>query len=191
MQAALGRPARFVLIEPQAACVARLRQLALDDAVVIDAALAEVEGEVELLSPGEGAGNASLFERRDTYFADQHFTPVAVRATTIDAVIAEHAPEGVDFCKLDVEGAEMAALQGATEALARRRVGAWAFEFGSANITSRVFFRDVWDLFTEHGYRLHRIVPGGRTTEVTSYYEDLEYFRGVTNYIAARDAPTT
>ncbi|MEO7272843.1 MAG: hypothetical protein ABIX28_16775 [Vicinamibacterales bacterium] len=39
-------------------------------------------------------------------------------------------------------------------------------------------------LLTGHGFDLHRIYPGGSTVRVSEYYEDLEYFRGVTNYLA-------
>ena len=57
-------------------------------------------------------------------------------------------------------------------------------EFGSGNITTRTFFHDIWDLLHPRGYQLARIAPGGRLIPVTEYYEDLEYFRGVTNYLA-------
>ncbi len=31
---------------------------------------------------------------------------------------------------------------------------------------TRIYFRDLWELLTGHGYRLHRIVPGGRLWSV-------------------------
>jgi hypothetical protein len=48
-----------------------------------------------------------------------------------------------------------------------------------------VFFKDCWDLITGHGYSLWRIVPGGRPVPVRAYREDLEHFRGVSNYIGS------
>jgi hypothetical protein len=51
-------------------------------------------------------------------------------------------------------------------------------------VNSRTFFRDFWELLIPLGFEIRRICPGGRTIGVKSYYEDLEMFRGVTNYIA-------
>jgi hypothetical protein len=62
------------------------------------------------------------------------------------------------------------------------------FEFGSGQINSRTFFHDFWDLLQPLGFALRRICPGGRTVPVDEYYEDLEYFRGVTNYLALAPA---
>jgi hypothetical protein len=51
-------------------------------------------------------------------------------------------------------------------------------------VNSRTFFRDFWELLAPLSFELRRICPGGKTTVVKSYYEDLEPFRGVTNYVA-------
>jgi len=60
------------------------------------------------------------------------------------------------------------------------------FEFGAPNIYSRTFFSDFWDLLTADGFRLDRILPGGRLLRIDSYSEELEHFRGVSNYLARR-----
>jgi hypothetical protein len=59
-----------------------------------------------------------------------------------------------------------------------------SFEFGGGNINSRTYFRDYWDLLTRHGYEIYRILPGGRRLQIVRYDEDMEYFRGVSNYVA-------
>lgn len=46
---------------------------------------------------------------------------VATRIETIDAFVAEHAPSSVDLIKLDVEWAEVAALEGARETITAHR----------------------------------------------------------------------
>lgn len=112
--------------------------------------------------------------------------PGVTKVVTLDSVIASERIEFVDFAKLDIEGHELFALRGAREALAERRIGALSFEFGSGNVNSRTFFRDYWDLLIPAGFRISRITPGGRRVPVPVpvYYEDLEYFRGVSNYVA-------
>jgi hypothetical protein len=103
---------------------------------------------------------------------------------SIDSFMEAHAIEFVDFMKMDIEGHELFALQGAARALARGAIRALSFEFGAGNINSRTFFRDYWDLLTKHGYEIYRVLPGGRTLRIVRYDEDLEYFRSVSNYVA-------
>jgi len=92
--------------------------------------------------------------------------------------------EFVDFMKMDIEGHEVFALRGAKRALAAGKIGALSFEFGCGNINSRTFLHDFWELLTGAGFELWRITPGGKEIQIDDYYEDLEYFRGATNYIA-------
>jgi hypothetical protein len=91
--------------------------------------------------------------------------------------------------KLDIEGAELSALLGAAASLSRGRIDTIAFEFGSANVYSRTFFRDFWQLLADAGFRLWRILPGGGLLAVDSYSEQLEHFRGVSNYLASVRRP--
>jgi Methyltransferase FkbM domain len=109
-----------------------------------------------------------------------------VPVVTLDAVIRDHNVAKIDLLKLDIEGAELAALCGSHDSLQGGIVSAIQFEFGSANIYSKTFFRDFWEILSPLGYRLSRILPGGRLLSVPEYSEDLEHFRGVSNYIAVR-----
>ena len=84
---------------------------------------------------------------------------------------------------MDLEGHELFALNGATTALKLGYIKALSFEFGAGNVNSRTFFRDFWELLTPLGFELRRICPGGVTVPVREYYEDLEFFRGVSNYV--------
>ena len=101
----------------------------------------------------------------------------------VDKLVSEKGLDHVDFLKMDIEGHELFALRGAIQSLSARRIKALSFEFGSGNINSRTFFRDFWDLLIPLGFELRRICPGGGTVVVKSYYENLEVFRGVSNYI--------
>jgi hypothetical protein len=107
-----------------------------------------------------------------------------VAMTTIDEILAERGIETVDMAKMDLEGHELFALRGAAQSLKTHRLRTLTFEFGTSNVNSRTFFRDFHDLLTGYGYRICRIYPGGKTVPILEYYEDLEFFRGVTNYIA-------
>jgi FkbM family methyltransferase len=176
--------ARLVMFEPAQGCRRHLQSLVSDRVKLVPLAIGAAPGTAQLWSSSETDGAASLHPRKDTYFAEAHFEPQQVEIISIDHYIAQTAVEQIDFMKLDIEGHELAALQGADAALSAGKVHALAFEFGAANLNSRTFFRDFWDYLKSRNFELQRIMPGGRLLPVREYSEDLEYFRGVTNYLA-------
>jgi FkbM family methyltransferase len=181
--------ATVVMFEPSAGCQKHLTPLVNERVKLIPLAVGAAPGSAQLWSSSETDGAASLHPRKDTYFAEAHFESQQVEITSIDHYLSanEHGP--IDFMKLDIEGHELAALQGADAALSSGRIRALAFEFGAANINSRTYFRDFWDYLKERRFDLSRILPGGRLSPVGEYSEDLEYFRGVTNYVAVCTRP--
>lgn len=184
---ALGR-GRYFAYEPQQACADRLKALDVPSLTIVQRAVSDRPGEMDLHSDSAGSVLASLYQRADSYL-DPQTQVERVAVTTVDDEIEAHGLDRVDFMKIDVEGAELGVLQGAQKALASHAIRTFSFEFGSANIYSRVFFRDLWDLISGHGYTLWRIVPGGRLIQQTAYREDLEHFRGVSNYVASVAIP--
>jgi|SRR6185369_1476932 FkbM family methyltransferase len=176
--------ARLFLFEPSPGCQAEIRRQALPYEALIPAAVGRKPGRASLHFSSPIDGSASLYQRGDSYFRDRAYDSIEVEVVTIDSMIEQHRLEFIDFIKMDIEGNELEALLGAETALAGRRIGALAFEFGSSNINSRTFFRDFWSLLTARGFALSRITPSGRLLPITAYYEDCEYFRGATNYLA-------
>lgn len=181
--------ARYILFEPQERCQGQLQRLALPHAQVVQAALGDHEGQAVLSGAEPGFGAAALYERHDTYFGDMGAHREQVRVVTLDHALEELGVDQVDLLKLDVEGAELSALRGADRALSKGMVRAVGFEFGSANIYSRTFFRDFWELLTPLGFRISRIVPGGGLLPIDCYSEEHEHFRGVSNYLAMMRRP--
>lgn len=181
----LFQESEIYLFEPQPACLDSLYALNLQRARIIPHAVSSSGGQrLQLFTPGDGAGTASLYERGDSYFQAETYSPIDVTTVTIDEVVAKHQVKRIDFMKLDVEGHELSALQGARKTLESQIVQALSFEFGSGNINSRTFFRDFWNLLSPLGFQMYRIQPCGRLQPIREYYEDCEYFRGVSNYVA-------
>ena len=180
----IGERGRWILVDPAAECCEALRKI--NGAEVIEAAVGEQAGKAKFYTPGDGSGFASLHERHDSHVRQEHLIlhELEVTLTTIDEILDQLGIEMVDMAKMDLEGHELFALRGAALSLKTHRIRTLTFEFGTSNVNSRTFFRDFFDLLTGYGYRLQRICPGGKTVPVLEYYEDLEYFRGVTNYIA-------
>jgi FkbM family methyltransferase len=178
----------FFMFEPQESCQEDLARLPIEHKVIVRAAVGEARGHATLYSPGPGAGNAALYNRRDTAFEQQIFSPVEVPIISLDNFIQENHLNQIDYLKIDVEGHELQVLNGCTESLSRGLIKAISFEFGTGNVNSRTYFRDFWDVLTHYNYAIRRILPGGRCYHLDRYYEDMEYFRGVSNYQAVYDA---
>lgn len=185
----LDRPeARFHLFECAPYCFAEIdrRLPGIPNGVVVKRAVTDIPGPVVLHLPSQGSGLASLHERQDVGVRKHEYEKVIVQSITLDAYSAAAAVDHLDLLKMDIEGHELFALKGAHKLLGRNAVQTIFFEFGSANVNSRTFFRDFWDMLTGYGFKFHRILPGGRVLAINRYTETLEYFRGATNYIADR-----
>jgi FkbM family methyltransferase len=179
--------ANLFQFEPSENCQQTIKALNLPNTTLIPCAVGREEGQASFYasSPIDPVDcSASLYKRRDGRWSEYKYDEKVVRVTTIDKVIDDYGIEFVDFIKLDIEGHELEALAGATKSLQNSKIGAFAFEFGASNINSKTFFRDFWDLFSQLDFAISRITPSGRLVPIKDYYEDLEYFRGATNYIA-------
>ncbi|MBE9167418.1 FkbM family methyltransferase [Pleurocapsales cyanobacterium LEGE 06147] len=175
---------RIFLFEPQPVCQQIISDKKIPNSTLIPKAVSSAKRSVKLCTPKPTAGIASLHQRRDSYFQDRDFTWIDVETVTIDDVVSSYNLTRVDFMKMDIEGHELEALKGAATSLANRVIRALSFEFGSGNVNSRTFFHDFWDLLHPLGYQIYRILPSSQLMHIKEYYEDCEYFRGVTNYIA-------
>lgn len=175
---------KVILFEPQDECVALLETLDLPGKTIVHGGVGDETGTREFFVGAPGWAAASFYRRDETFFADVEQRKITVPVFTIDDVMERERIDFADFVKLDIEGAELTALKGASKALAAGKIGALSLEFGSGNINSRTFFRDFWELLTGFGFEIDRVLPSGRRMRIVEYYEDLEYFRGVSNYVA-------
>jgi FkbM family methyltransferase len=116
--------ARVVAIEPQPACLELLRWMyRKDDAVtVVGAGVGEAEGHAAMLVSQRTPTVSSLSPvwvesvRRAPRFADVTWDDrTEVEVTTLDSLIQRFGRPA--FCKLDVEGSELAALMGLRQAI--------------------------------------------------------------------------
>jgi FkbM family methyltransferase len=173
---------RWLLVEPMAEYAEVLRRMS--NVMVIQAAVGEAEAAMQLYVPDRPSGWMSLHPRGDSFAHDENFSSRSVQVVKLDDLLQHKEVDHVDFLKMDLEGHELFALRGAQSYLEQRRVAALSFEFGSANVNSRTFFRDIWEYLRSFDYNIYRIIPGGRTIQVLHYDETLEFFRGATNYFA-------
>lgn len=89
-----------------------------------------------------------------------------VDAIALDTFCQEHQIETIDYLKLDVEGAESDALQGATQLLARQAIRFIQFEISQKMLEGlNRKAEDTFTLLAQHGYECHRIQPDGSIGE--------------------------
>jgi FkbM family methyltransferase len=138
---------------------------------------------VSLYSDKPGSGIASVFKRELGHYGVSMALEERVELRTLDDFCEEHRIDRVDLLKLDVEGNEMQALEGARAMMDRDAIDMIQFEFGGCNIDSRTYFRDFFYLL-EPRYRIHRILRNGLAL-VDTYGELHEVFT-TTNYLAIR-----
>lgn len=179
-------PSKLFLIwtEPQPACPKIILALNLANSILIPKVVSSKTTQVELYSDIPTYGLASLHQRQEINFKNNKFPSFAVDTITIDKIVAKYNLEYIDFIKIDIEGHELEALKGAAKSLARGMIKALVFEFGSVNVNGRTFFRDFGDLLNSLGYKIYPISPSLKMMPIEKYYEDCEYFRGVSNYLA-------
>jgi FkbM family methyltransferase len=176
--------AKVYMFDPSPGCEAAIRQKALPGVTFFPCAIGEIAEQKNYYSSSVTDGSASLHPRRDTPLRDRTYQQSTVEVRTLDEVIQSESIECVDFMKMDIEGHELSALKGAGRSLASGKIRALSFEFGCGNVNSKTFFHDFWELLTGANFVIFRITPGGRDILIDDYYEDMEYFRGVSNYLA-------
>ncbi len=79
-----------------------------------------------------------------------------VETTTLDEYVRENGISHVDFMKVDIEGAELLALQGARQLLSGRDGPTILVEL--ADVTAQSFGHhalDLWDFLSDFGYRMY------------------------------------
>lgn len=120
---------------------------------------------------------ASLYARKTEHHGISLNHSQRVSVERLDGICARRGFTRVNWLKLDVEGHELEALKGAEALLSNHAIDAIQFEFGGANIDSRTFVRDFWDLLVVGcGYSLYRLLPRQRLLPLSEYSERLERF---------------
>ncbi len=183
-----GVHGEFHLVEPSPSSVERLRALQRSDFRLHPVALGRKQEERVLFEPAPGSLLSSLHRRSDSFLPpDIQCRETSVPVVTLDELLASLCVDTVDFLKLDTEGHELEILIGAEKSFMEGKIQTLSFEFGSANVFSRTYFRDYWDLLSgKWKFQISRIRPGGSLHAVNEYSEELEFFRGATNYVAIR-----
>jgi FkbM family methyltransferase len=176
------------VFEPSGTNQARLRARFAADAgvTVVPLAVSDAAGEATLYADAPGSGMGSLAQRDLQHRGLDFHAQETVRMIRFEDYWRDSlACRPLDIVKLDIEGFELAALQGFGPALEATSV--LQFEFGGCNIDTRSCFRDFWTLFQQRGFALYRITPFG--LDRLRRYRESDEFYSTTNYVARNESP--
>lgn len=175
--------AHVTCFEPSQAAFDRLNKRFIQekDVKVLQLGVGKLTEKRLLWADQPGSGLASLTRRRLDHFdlAFSHSEMVEVVALDDWCFQNSHSP---DVIKLDIEGHELDALAGASNAVSKAFVV--QFEFGGCNIDTRTYFQDFFYYFKKAEFILFRLSPRG-LTPIPNYRELDEAFV-TTNFYAAR-----
>lgn len=122
----VGRTGRVLAFEPFPASFQRLqRNVALNGFQTVTAfemGLGDADAVAPVYAGTGNSGRTSLFPDPDQATASQ------IQLRRAEDVLAETGVEGIDFCKIDVEGAELLVLDGLGRYLRDGRIGAMLIE---------------------------------------------------------------
>lgn len=136
--------------------------------------LSDKPGSMTLYSDQQGSDLGSLINLKIAVRDFKDSASETVQITTLDKYVQENRIDRIDLLKMDVEGSEFNILKGATELLRTRMVKNMQIEFGTANISSKVFLFDFWELLSKD-YHFNKVLKDG-IVRVEKYHPRLENF---------------
>tara|TARA_B100001121_G_C18675691_1_gene616149 strand:+ start:1165 stop:1986 length:822 start_codon:yes stop_codon:yes gene_type:complete len=145
-------------------------------------ALSNISGKGKLYSNADEDSLATLFKReeknRDRFFSLEE----DIEIIQLSKYWSEKLNfQKIDLIKLDIEGSEFNVIKDLENYL--EKINLIQFEFGEANIGSRIFFKDFWNIFNQNNFSIFRYTHKGHLIEIHEYTEYDEFFR-YTNYLA-------
>jgi FkbM family methyltransferase len=176
----VGERGRVFSFEPVPDTAWRLREtLALNrcsNVEVLELALLDEEGlrQIHLFGPAKSDWNTFGHPR---FGRLEPVGSLEVAVTTIDAFCEQHQIERIDLLKLDVEGFEKSALQGAARFLRDGRIERVSFEISKVPLLgSGTKPKEIFDLLESCGYLAYRFDAQrkafvGPVQDSDSYYE--------------------
>ena len=97
-------------------------------------------------------------EANSMFASDQHLQSVCVPIVTLDGYVRDHDVARIDVMKVDIEGAELVALQGASELLRRETAPLLIVEFNPAALASSgAMPSQLKGEIERFGYRCYRL----------------------------------
>jgi FkbM family methyltransferase len=151
----------IVGFEPNPVCLNlysdNLKKLEFANFKVLGVALSDRDDTANLWLGKEGMSAFSSLAPGATTHSEISQKTIAVTARSLDSLLAELTVEQITLAKLDIEGWEEFALEGAKHAIAAGKFPVWMIEFTEANaIAAGTSTQELWQKLERFGYTLCR-----------------------------------
>jgi FkbM family methyltransferase len=183
-----AKSAPVVAFEPQKKLAEYLRgacqRSGFQHVTVENLALSNQQGELKLFIPGDADSPGASLESGIASKTPCHTETVKV--TTLDAYVAEKLQAPVRVIKIDVEGHELAVVQGALE-LIRRDKPLLVIECEGRHLSSGKTVRDFISLVESLGYTATLAMPGLGELPAAEFRDDIHQKQSGERFWDAKD----
>jgi FkbM family methyltransferase len=157
--------AKIYCFEPNPNTFKKLAENCGDLATLINGGIGAEIGELKLYfesSDSTSVQASSNPEILNVIAKQSDLTSIDIKINTIDNYCLQNGIDSIDFLKIDIEGFELEALEGAKKLLSEKKIKLIQFEFNEVNIVKRRFLKDFYDFLPDFDfYRLEesKLIP--------------------------------
>lgn len=157
----ISNQGKIIGIEPNRACgeiyAKNLKSLGCQVFQLIECGLSNTDGKADLQLGKPGMSAFSSLAPTATDQAQIGADKITVKLRHLDSIISELALDTIALAKLDVEGWELFALEGAEESIRARKLPVWLIEFTDENAAAAGrSILELWQRLEYLGYTLCR-----------------------------------
>lgn len=175
-----SRPIHAFEVSPTTFQLLSARLSTVDKCVANNVGLSNKSDELELQYYPDSPDRSTLLRLSDRLRKETE----RVRVISGDDYIESHGIEKVAYLKIDVEGHEMAVIEGFERSIGCGKIAVIQFEHGPAAVLSRQLLGDFVEYLAARRYEVFRIFPGNCEPLVYDYATS-ETFAPI-NYLAIR-----
>ncbi|WP_294303763.1 FkbM family methyltransferase [uncultured Chryseobacterium sp.] len=172
-------PFRIYAFEPTSFCINELKKINHPNFIYHQLGFSSNPGTAEIHYDYEGSVWASIENNGYERIKKELSRTEVIQLETIDRFMEEYSIAHIDFLKIDIEGHELKAFQGAENALENGRISMIQFEFGLASLYAVNRLADFFLILKN--YDIYRILQDG--LQKITYHESFEIYL-TTNYLA-------
>ena len=149
---------------------------------VVNYSLSDSYGRKTIYFNSENDSQATLTKREEPHRNKYFNKKEIIKSTKLSTYWKKELNnQRIDLLKLDIEGEEFVVLFDIKDNL--QNINLIQFEIGEANIATKTFFKDFWELLTDSKFEIYRYTHFGKLIKIDNYSEYEEFFR-YSNYLA-------
>ena len=171
------------LFEPTRSCFSALTEKysGLDYVTLNNFGLSDVSEPSKIYYDKEKSGLASLYQRNLKSYSIELSQNEEINVKRLDSYVEEKRISHIDFVKIDIEGHELKAFEGFGAYLDGDFIDYIQFEYGGANLDSGASLMEIYQVLSDRGFVIAKVMPTG--LEVRDYSPYMDNFN-YANYVA-------